>query len=431
MITIGDFRKELLGANSYDDSEKYFITVTIIVAEIFAIAITTVQIINSPSIWPIIVDSGTIILMLILYYLVRFKNKLYFPKLILTIGGLILGDLTWYAQSLSNGPVLLFIVIFAALILWAWDGMHLISLMTLYFINLGILFYIDYNAPPYLYEYPNREIRVIDTYISLIIYASLLIFLLYIIKRGYTIQKEKAVNSDRLKSDFLANMSHEIRTPMNGILGFTDLLKQADLNTEEQKLYIDVIEKSGTQMLNIVNNIVDISKIEAGLVKIRIQETDVNEHLKYIYKFFKPEVESKGMKLIYNNRHSTQKTIIRTDSEKLLAILTNLVKNAIKYSKKGEIEFGYIIKNKFIEFYVNDTGSGIPKNKQKDVFNRYIKANNDSIQGAGLGLAITKSYIDMLDGKIWFESESGVGSTFCFSLPLLSQSDSGDKIKHI
>jgi signal transduction histidine kinase/CheY-like chemotaxis protein len=235
--------------------------------------------------------------------------------------------------------------------------------------------------------------------------------------------KEHAEESDRLKSAFLANMSHEIRTPMNGILGFSELLKEPNLNGEEQQKYIRIIEKSGARMLNIINDIVDISKIEAGLMKIDIKESNINDQIEYIYTFFKPEVETKGIKLSFKTSLTAKEAIINTDREKLYAIFTNLVKNAIKYTEKGSIELGYIVKNNFLEFYVKDTGIGIPADRQQAIFERFIQADiSDKMarQGAGLGLAITKSYIEMQGGKIWVVSEEGNGSCFYFTLPYLT-----------
>jgi len=236
--------------------------------------------------------------------------------------------------------------------------------------------------------------------------------------------KEKAEESDRLKSAFLANMSHEIRTPMNGILGFAELLNEPDLTGAEQQKCIDMIGKSGKRMLNIINDIVDISRIEAGLMKLDISESNVNEQIEYIYTFFKPEVKAKGITLSFRNSLTAKEAIFKTDREKLYAILTNLVKNAIKYTSEGSIEFGYNVVTMHdlsqLEFYVKDTGIGIPKDRQEAIFERFIQADiadKMARQGAGLGLAITKSYIEMLGGKIWVESEEGVGSTFYFTLP--------------
>ncbi|OIP00122.1 MAG: hypothetical protein AUJ98_09000 [Bacteroidetes bacterium CG2_30_33_31] len=243
---------------------------------------------------------------------------------------------------------------------------------------------------------------------------------------------KKATESDRLKSAFLANMSHEIRTPMNGILGFAGLLKEAGHSGEQQTEYIEVIEKSGNRMLNIINQIIDISKIESGLMKVFLSKSNVNEQIEYVYNFFKPEVEEKGMKLFSKSPLPIQDAFYITDSEKTIAILVNLVKNAIKYSKKGSIEFGYeIVVDKthenYLQFYVKDTGLGIAKDRHLAIFERFIQADiedRNAYQGAGLGLAISKAYVEMLGGKIWVESALGVGSTFFFTIPFtLGDSD--------
>ena len=232
--------------------------------------------------------------------------------------------------------------------------------------------------------------------------------------------KEKAEESDLLKSAFFSNMSHEIRTPMNGILGFADLLKQPELTGEKQQAYISMIEKGGLRMLNIINDLIDISKIESGQSEVLVSECNVNEQIEYIYTIFKPEVERKGMQIFLKSSLPAQEAIIQTDCEKFCAILTNLIKNAIKYSDKGFIEIGYNLKNNFLNFFVKDTGIGIPIDRQKAIFDRFVQADVVDIrsyQGAGLGLSITKAYLEMLGGEIWVESEEGKGSTFYFSIP--------------
>ncbi len=232
--------------------------------------------------------------------------------------------------------------------------------------------------------------------------------------------KEHAEESDRLKSAFLANMSHEIRTPMNGILGFAELLKEPNLTGKEQQDYIRIIEKSGARMLNIINDIVSISKIESGQLDVYISETNVNEQIEYIYEFFLPEVEQKGIQMFIDLSLPSEEAITKTDCEKIYAILTNLVKNAIKYCDKGTIELGYKLKDKYLEFFVKDTGIGIPKGRQEAVFARFVQADiadKRALQGAGLGLSISKAYVEILGGKIWVESEEGKGSIFYFTIP--------------
>lgn len=236
--------------------------------------------------------------------------------------------------------------------------------------------------------------------------------------------KERAEESDRLKSAFLANMSHEIRTPMNGILGFADLLKNPELTGEEQQSFIKIIEKSGNRMLNIINQIIDISRIEAGLMEMHFSESNINEQIDYVYSLLKPEAEAKNIIITMKRPLTDEEANITTDREKLYAILTNLVKNAVKYSHEGSIEIGYRLLHEnsadMIEFYVKDTGIGIQKDRQEAVFERFIQADiadRMAYQGAGLGLAITKAYVEMLGGTIYLESETGKGSTFYFTIP--------------
>ncbi|MBK7175008.1 MAG: PAS domain S-box protein [Bacteroidales bacterium] len=238
--------------------------------------------------------------------------------------------------------------------------------------------------------------------------------------------KDQAQESDRLKSAFLANMSHEIRTPMNGILGFSELLKRPNLTGEQQKEYIRIIEKSGARMLNIINDIIDISKIEAGLITVEIEESNINEKLNYIYSFFKPQADEKGIYLFVGKSLPDNQVCIKTDNEKFYSIITNLVKNAIKFSHNGVIEFGYQLKGEFLEFYVKDSGIGIPIDRQEAIFERFIQADiagKMAYQGAGLGLSISKAYVEMLGGNIWVESEEGTGSTFYFTLPYKTNAD--------
>ncbi|RLD77871.1 MAG: hypothetical protein DRJ15_12675 [Bacteroidetes bacterium] len=232
--------------------------------------------------------------------------------------------------------------------------------------------------------------------------------------------REKAEESDRLKSAFLANMSHEIRTPMNGILGFANLLKDPKLTGEEHEMHIRIIEQSGHRMLNIINDLIDISKIESGQMEVSVTESKVNEQIEYIYSFFKHEAENKGLKISFNNALPAEESIINTDREKIYAILTNLVKNAVKYTHEGTIEFGYKKKRDFLEFYVSDSGIGIARDKQQLIFDRFVRADlslSSQYEGAGLGLSITKAYVEMLGGKIWVKSEEHKGAKFYFTIP--------------
>ena len=247
---------------------------------------------------------------------------------------------------------------------------------------------------------------------------------------------EMAQESDRLKSAFLSNMSHEIRTPMNGILGFTDLLKEPQLSGEEMDKYIQIIEKSGNRMLNTINDIIDISKVEAGQVEVIKAEVSVNKILEEQYEFFNSEAQSKGIELISESTLSDKESTIVTDKHKLEGILSNLIKNAIKFTEHGNISFGYSLKKEKnfegIEFYIKDTGVGIPSDRIEAIFNRFEQADIEDAgvyEGSGLGLAISKSYVEMLGGNISVISEGGFGSTFTFTIPYTRKGTKENDIK--
>ena len=246
--------------------------------------------------------------------------------------------------------------------------------------------------------------------------------------------KVKAEESDRLKSAFLGNMSHEIRTPMNGILGFTELLKAPNLSIEDQQSFIEIIEISGARMLNTINNIVDVSRIESGLVTLDLSETNIIEQLEFIFKFFEKEAKTKGLTLLSNINLASEDVIIKTDKEKIYGILTNLIKNAIKFTSEGTIEFGCEKKGQHLEYYIKDTGVGIPQKQHQAIFDRFRQVDetyNRNFEGSGLGLSISKAYVNMLGGEIWVESQEGIGSSFYFTIPYIPMTMENNLTKKI
>jgi len=237
--------------------------------------------------------------------------------------------------------------------------------------------------------------------------------------------KEKAEESNRLKTAFLNNMSHEIRTPLNGITGFLGLLQEPDIEKKDRQQYFDIINKSSHRLITTVTDIIEISKIEAGLIEVIVNKVSVNEMLNELYDFFSLEANKKGLNLMQFPSLSDDKSIVLCDNNKLNGILTNLVKNAIKFTNKGSVTFGYNLTSdsesgSLIQFYVKDTGIGIPKNRKQAIFNRFEQADIEDtkvFEGSGLGLAIAKSYVEMLGGKIWVKTEESVGSEFMFTIP--------------
>jgi PAS domain S-box-containing protein len=232
--------------------------------------------------------------------------------------------------------------------------------------------------------------------------------------------KERAEEHDSLKTAFLQNMSHEIRTPMNGILGFSDLLKRPGLTGEKQQEFINLIEQSGQRMLNIINDIVNISKIETNQIELYVRETNMNDLLKHLFTFFSPEAEQKNLSLIYKTELSDELSKIETDDTKFTQVLSNLIKNALKFTKSGTVEFGYQLNGQMLEFYVRDTGIGIAPEMQDIIFERFRQVEMSTArtyEGAGLGLTISKAFVEKLGGKIWLKSELGIGTTFFVNIP--------------
>ncbi len=236
--------------------------------------------------------------------------------------------------------------------------------------------------------------------------------------------KEKAVESEKLKSAFLANMSHEIRTPMNSIIGFSDLLDNEDVSQEEKGHFLKIIRKNGNQLLNIINDIIDVSKIEAGQVKLNYETTNLVETFMDLFQMFEPLAAEKNIRLINAAAQRPEAFNIETDEVRLKQILINLINNAMKFTHEGYIEFGFelIDQKKSIHFYVKDTGIGISKDKQNDIFQRFMQAELKTTKlygGTGLGLAISLGLVHTFNGRMWLDSEEEKGSTFNFSLPYL------------
>ena len=232
--------------------------------------------------------------------------------------------------------------------------------------------------------------------------------------------KEKAEESDRLKTAFLHNVSHEIRTPMNAIIGFSALLSEPETTEEERHQFIDIIFQSGSQLLSIINDIVDIANVESGQVKLNIKEMNLNSHLRSLDEQFSYKEEPDVISINLDTGLPDEKALIMADSTKLIQILSNLINNATKFTKKGRIDFGYSLKDGCLEFFVKDTGIGIPPELHGKIFERFFQVDNlvsRKFGGTGLGLSICKAYVELMGGKIWVNSRPGVGTDFRFTMP--------------
>ncbi len=236
------------------------------------------------------------------------------------------------------------------------------------------------------------------------------------------IAKEKAEESDKLKSAFLTNMSHEIRTPMNAIIGFSGLLDDQEIDENEKKTFIKHVENNSKILLRLIDDILDIAKIESKQLTIRKNECDIDEILNELYQLFlekRKELNKENIDISIIKPNRKNNLIVYTDETRFRQILTNIIDNALKFTDEGYIKFGYILNNQKIKFFVEDSGIGLSLSEQKQIFNRFYKIQGDRRKiygGAGLGLTICKSLAQMLGGDIWLESEYKKGSTFYFTI---------------
>ena len=235
----------------------------------------------------------------------------------------------------------------------------------------------------------------------------------------------RAEESDRLKSAFLANMSHEIRTPLNAIVGFAKLIGEVETEEEKQQ-FIDIIDVNSELLLQLINDILDISKIEAGTLEFRFRPMNLNDLCRSELEVHKPRVKP-GVELVFEERVANVEIVC--DQNRLAQVISNLLNNAGKFTEEGEIRFGFDLKDGRVEFFVQDTGMGIPPEKARNIFDRFVKLN-DFAAGTGLGLAISKMIVEKLDGTIGVDSEPGKGTRFHFSIPVVHRDGGKDDEQH-
>ncbi|MFO7999599.1 MAG: transporter substrate-binding domain-containing protein [Marinilabilia sp.] len=230
--------------------------------------------------------------------------------------------------------------------------------------------------------------------------------------------KEVAEQNDRFKTAFLANMSHEIRTPMNAIIGFCELI---DVNSDEleRQRYAEIISQSAQRLLHLLNDIIDISKIESGQMEINKKQVDIQPLMNELAIFYEIQARQKGIKVVFKPATGHEDLKINTDEHRIAQVLKNFLSNGVKHTNDGTIELGYdVIKDKKVRFWVKDSGCGLTQGELSQVFERFYQGKENKDGGTGLGLAIAKSIVEHLDGEIGVESEPGTGSTFWFTHPL-------------
>ncbi|SFW56280.1 sensor histidine kinase [Cellulophaga fucicola] len=234
--------------------------------------------------------------------------------------------------------------------------------------------------------------------------------------------KIRAEKSEQLKTAFLTNLSHEVGTPMYGILGTTDFLKEYNKDDKEYQDYIKLIENNGTRLINLIASIVNISKVETGLMQVNASTFNISDVIDEVYATLAPAAKEKGIVFAKNNLINANEAIIHSDSEKLKEVLKQLLENAIKYTEKGSIDFRCFYSDEnTIEFLIKDTGIGIPQDKFESIFNAFYQVDTEhknALHGSGIGLAIAKAYTQMLGGKLSLENNWELGTTFRFTIDI-------------
>ena len=291
-------------------------------------------------------------------------------------------------------------------------------------INLAALAIFEYYFPSYFGYYENDSVRILDHYINLTFSILTLALLFYLMIQYIEAQKLKAEESDRIKSSFLANMSHEIRTPLNGIVGFSSLLSEDNISTEEQNHFVKIIQSNSTHLEGLINDLIDISIIEANAVSLEFSPINLSTFLDQSLKLFKHIITArqKNIQIFLSQGLAQENSTLFVDKVRLNQILNNLVLNAISFSESESIHFGYVLEanKKHIRFFVKDKGVGINTEDQELIFKPFLKAKNAkfvSKGGTGIGLTIAKRLVELMDGKIWLESAENKGSNFYFTIP--------------
>lgn len=296
---------------------------------------------------------------------------------------------------------------------------------TIVYLAIGIL-WITFSDRLVISLFSDSElITRIQTYKGLFYVLSTAILFFYYLRMHLVSLREsrkKAEESDKLKTAFLQNISHEIRTPMNGIMGFTGLLRDAELTEDQRQEYLNIILRSSNRLLDVVNQVLDISMLETGNVKINENKINIREFTTEIVHEFLPDVKP-GVEFYFEpDKNLTHETHILSDEYKLRQILNNLINNAIKFTEQGYIRIGYYLNESKLEFFVEDSGIGIPGNEQQEIFERFRKSeqtNQKFYDGVGVGLAICKGNLELMNGSIRVESGKGHGTRFYFTVPFI------------
>jgi signal transduction histidine kinase len=416
----GKITDKLLESADFSDFERKFILSTSLVVALSAFFGTFLNLLldfERDVIW---VAASTFLVYMGLYLYGKHSGKIETLKWLISVVSLILINVFWALNYNSRGPVLYLFVVYFSLLLFIWNRRQLIILFFLVLVNILALFVIEYLHTHSLPSYPTERARLIDVYTGLIIYFSIIFIFTTAARNNYIRQYRKARESDQLKSSFLSNLSHEIRTPMNAIHGISSLLAAEDFSREEIRNHTRLIRDNSQYLTRLIEDVIDISKIETDQFSVKPEKAHLKSIFKQLAITFQSDIENRQKDLDLIMDIPEQEITLHTDVTRLEQTMQKLMSNAIKFTSRGSIRFGYTEKAGCIKFFVKDTGIGIREKDLSRVFERFVKIENDPDhihRGTGIGLFMARQIVHFLKGEIWLESKFGKGTSVYFTLP--------------
>ncbi len=360
----------------------------------------------------------------IVYLVANYLKDLKYLRIGFVIGALLAINALWFLTEGSSGPSLFLIAAFVTLQVFISVGKEFIYVFILTIVNVLFLFIAEYFYYNSIVAYTDVKIRQLDTLsVVLLLFALEIPILIYARKILYK-ERDDAMETAEQKAEVLANMSHEIRTPMNAIIGFTELLSDPQIEKHECHTYLQIVNQNSRTLMNLLNNVINMEKINSGSTKVYYSNCDINRFLDYVVETLKTLQNNPSVKVkaVYSDNDNL---VIKTDENLLFQIMVNIGYNAVKFTHQGSINLGVEDHLNHVVLYVKDTGSGISKEQQSVIFDRFQQAENNiaikanKCNGAGLGLSISKGLTGLLKGKIWFTSKENEGTTFYVKIPKL------------
>lgn len=406
--------------DSFKYEDRYVLTSSLIVGLFSLVSTYNNYTLGFPPL-VVIVPGASVLVYLGIFFIGKYLKRFALVKQLITIYTFLFLNFMWVYNYGSNGPVVFAFVVFYSFLTFILNTKSLVFYSVVIFSNILILFYLDYNYHDLIPDYPSLEVRHFDYYIGVLFFLFFVLAVSLSAKMSYLKEYENAKRSDQLKSAFLANMSHEIRTPLNSIVGFSELLCDDNLSIEKKERFVKIIQDNNHSLLRLIEDILDISRIESNQLRIEKQSCNIPELLSSIDTTYQKLIKTQNLTHLELRLDTPENNItIQTDVSRLHQIIINLLDNALKFTEKGIVRFGYSEVGNMLEFYVEDTGIGIEEEHLPRLFDRFYKIETKKgklYKGTGIGLSLCKDLVILLGGRIWVKSIFGKGTTFWFTLP--------------